>query len=58
LMNYLRTTLRNFNIQVNTRIDEQTVVKKPYTAIEKFQHMAAKNPQLLELRKRLNLELD
>ncbi|UEG52616.1 DNA polymerase III subunit gamma/tau [Mucilaginibacter daejeonensis] len=58
LMNHLRTTLRNFSIEVNTRIDEQTVVRKPYTALEKFQHMAAKNPQLLELRKRLNLELD
>jgi DNA polymerase III subunit gamma/tau len=58
LMNHLRTTLRNFDIEVRTRIDEQAVVKKPYTALEKFQHMAAKNPQLAELRKRFNLELD
>ncbi|QJD95205.1 DNA polymerase III subunit gamma/tau [Mucilaginibacter robiniae] len=58
LMNHLRTKLRNFSIEVNTRIDEQTVVRKPYTALEKFQHMAAKNPQLVELKKRFNLELD
>ena len=58
LMNHLRTTLRNFDIEVNTRIDEQTVVRKPYTSIEKFQHMAAKNPQLMELKKRFNLEFD
>ncbi|WP_345953294.1 DNA polymerase III subunit gamma/tau [Mucilaginibacter sp. PAMB04168] len=58
LMNHLRTTLRNFDIEVTTRIDEQTVVKKPYTAMEKFQHMAAKNSQLMELKKRFNLELD
>jgi DNA polymerase-3 subunit gamma/tau len=41
-----------------TRLDEQAVVKRPYTAAEKFQHMAAKNPQLMELKKRFNLELD
>jgi len=58
LMNHLRTTLRNFDIDVQTRIDEQTVVRKPYTSIEKFQHMAAKNPQLIELKKRFNLEFD
>jgi DNA polymerase-3 subunit gamma/tau len=58
LMNHLRTTLRNFDIEVNTRIEESTVVRKPYTAIEKFQHMAAKNPQLIELKKRFNLEFD
>jgi DNA polymerase-3 subunit gamma/tau len=58
LMNHLRTTLRNFDVEVSTRIDEQTVVRKPYTSIEKFQHMAAKNPQLIELKKRFNLEFD
>ncbi|MFD1258817.1 DNA polymerase III subunit gamma/tau [Mucilaginibacter terrae] len=58
LMNYLRTILRNFDIEVNTRIDEQTVVRKPYTSLEKFQHMASKNPQLIELKKRFNLEFD
>ncbi len=58
LLNYLRTTLRNFDIEVNARVEETTVVRKPYTAIEKFQHLAAKNPQLLELRARFNLDFD
>jgi DNA polymerase-3 subunit gamma/tau len=58
LLNYLRKTLRNYNIEVNTRIDEQVRVKRPYTAQEKYQHMAAKNPQLAELRKRFNLDFD
>ncbi|WP_295771367.1 DNA polymerase III subunit gamma/tau [uncultured Mucilaginibacter sp.] len=58
LMNHLRTTLRNFDIEVNTKVDELVVVRKPYTAIEKFQHMAAKNPQLLELRKTFGLDFD
>jgi DNA polymerase-3 subunit gamma/tau len=58
LLNYLRQTLKNYNIEVNTRIDEQVRVKRPYTAQEKYQHMAAKNPQLAELRKRFNLDFD
>jgi DNA polymerase-3 subunit gamma/tau len=58
LLNYLRTTLKNFDITVQTRVDEQMVSKRPYTASEKYQHMASKNPQLAELRKRFNLELE
>jgi DNA polymerase-3 subunit gamma/tau len=58
LLNYLRTALKNFDITVQTRVDEQLVSKRPYTASEKFQHMAAKNPQLAELRKRFNLEFE
>ena len=58
LLNYLRTTLRNFDIEVNARVDEQVVVKRPYTSQEKFNHMAAKNPQLAELRKMFNLDFD
>lgn len=58
LLNYLRSTLKNFDIDVVTRIDEQVVTKRPYTSQEKFNHMAAKNPQLLELKKRFNLDFD
>jgi DNA polymerase-3 subunit gamma/tau len=57
-LNHMRTTLRNFDLEVNTRIDKQTAAKRPYTAQEKYQHMAAKNPQLEELRKRFNLDFD
>jgi len=58
MLNYLRSTLKNFTIEVNARVDEQKVVRKPYTAPEKFQHMAARNPQLLELKSRFNLDFD
>ena len=58
MLNYLRSNLKNFNIELNPRIDEQTVVKRPYTNQEKFQHMAAKNPALMELRKRFNLDFE
>lgn len=58
ILNYLRTSLRNFDIEVHTRIDEIKAVKRPYTTQEKFQHMASKNPQLAELRRRFNLDVD
>lgn len=58
LLNFLRVGLKNFNIEVITRIDEIRAVKRPYTNTEKYQHMASKNPQLAELRRRFNLDLD
>lgn len=58
ILNYLRSNLKNFSIEINSRVDEQVMVKKPYTNQEKFQHMAAKNPQLMELKRRFNLDFD
>ena len=58
LLNFLRTSLRNFDIEVHTRVDEIMASKRPYTTSEKFQHMATKNPQLAELKRRFNLDLD
>lgn len=58
LLNFLRTTLRNFNIEVTARIDEKEVVKRPYTAIEKFQYMAQKNPAMMDLKNKFNLDFD
>jgi DNA polymerase-3 subunit gamma/tau len=58
LLNYLRSSLKNFTIDVNPRVEEQVVSKRPYTSQEKFQYMAAKNPELIELRKRFNLDFD
>lgn len=56
--NFLRSKLNNFTIEVNARVDEREVVRKPYTSIEKFQYMAARNPELMELRNRFNLDFD
>ncbi|MDB5006393.1 MAG: polymerase subunit gamma/tau [Mucilaginibacter sp.] len=58
LLNFLRTTLRNFNIEVSVLVDEKAVVKRPYTAAEKFQHMAAKNPAIVDLKNKFNLDFD
>jgi len=57
-LNYMRSTLKNFDLEVNARVDKQVATKRPYTDLEKYQHMAAKNPQLAELRKRFNLDFD
>jgi len=58
LLNYIRLSLRNFNIEVSARIDEKAVVKRPYTTIEKFQYMAAKNPAMVDLKNKFNLDFD
>jgi DNA polymerase-3 subunit gamma/tau len=58
LLNFLRLGLRNFGIEVSARIDEKAFVKRPYTSIEKFQHMAAKNPAILDLKNKFNLDFD
>lgn len=57
LMNFLRSELKNFSIEVKARIEEITATRRPYTDVEKFQHMNAKNPQLTELYKRFNLDI-
>ncbi|MFD2866203.1 DNA polymerase III subunit gamma/tau [Mucilaginibacter antarcticus] len=57
-LNHMRSALKNFDLDVNARIDKQVAIKRPYTAQEKYQHMVAKNPQLDELRKRFNLDFD
>ncbi|MCC8408711.1 DNA polymerase III subunit gamma/tau [Mucilaginibacter sp. UR6-1] len=58
LLNYLRSNLKNFDLDIITRIDEVQANRKPYGAKEIFQYMAAKNPQLVELKNKLNLEID
>lgn len=58
LLNFLRTRLQNFKIDIVTKVAEQTGKKKLYTSTEKYQHMVDKNPKLEEFRKRFNLDLD
>ena len=58
ILNYLRTRLNNFSIQLETIIVEQMEIKKPYTSTDKYQFMAKKNPSLETFRKTFNLDLD
>ena len=57
ILNYLRVELQNFSLDIETRQVEQSATRKPYTAQEKYQVMAAKNPALETLRKTFNLGL-
>ena len=58
LMEFLRTRLNNFHFQLETLVLEMEEVKQLYTPQEKFKHMAEKNPALLDLRQRLDLDID
>ena len=58
LMEFLRTRLNNFQFQLETLVLEMEEVKQLYTPQEKFKHMAEKNPALLDLRQRLDLDID
>jgi DNA polymerase-3 subunit gamma/tau len=57
LATFLRQSLRNASIQIASEIVESTSERRPYTAQEKFEYLANKNPILLELRDKLGLEL-
>ncbi|OAQ41758.1 hypothetical protein A5893_01185 [Pedobacter psychrophilus] len=58
LMNHLRTTLKNFQITLETIIVDKPQEKKLYTSKDKYQHLLAKNPKLDDFRKVFNLDLD
>jgi DNA polymerase-3 subunit gamma/tau len=57
LATFLRQRLRNTLIQIVSEIVESSTERRPYTAQEKFEYLANKNPALLELRDKLGLEL-
>ncbi|MES3019187.1 MAG: DNA polymerase III subunit gamma/tau [Bacteroidota bacterium] len=58
LLNFLRTELKNFGIELTTKHVENTAKKRLYTSTEKYNHMVEKNPKLEEFRRRFNLDID
>lgn len=58
LMSFLRVTLKNADLQLETIIVETKREKKLYTDNEKFDFLAAKNPYLKDLKMRLDLDSD
>ncbi|MEJ7694471.1 DNA polymerase III subunit gamma/tau [Daejeonella sp.] len=58
LLNFLRTELKNFSIELIIRLVENTTKKRLYTSTEKYNHMVEKNPKLEEFRRRFNLDID
>ncbi len=58
LLNFLRSTLKNFDIQVSTKRAENTQKKRIYTNKDKYSYLVDKNPQLEEMRRRFNLDIN
>ncbi|MEO6520329.1 MAG: DNA polymerase III subunit gamma/tau [Mucilaginibacter sp.] len=58
ILNFLRTSLKNFDLDIQTRVDEIQATKRLYSAQDKYAHMATKNPELAELKRRFNLEIE
>lgn len=54
---FLRQKLQNASIQVTAEIATQEVERRPYSAQEKFEYLAKKNPALWDLKEKLGLDL-
>ncbi len=55
---YLRDLLKNRKITMHTRLYQETERKKAYGRVEQFKMMTEKNPTLLKLKERFDLELN
>lgn len=58
LTEYLREKLGNSKINITSEVKAVQSRKIAYTNKEKFDHLAEKNPILLELKERLGLDTD
>lgn len=58
LLNFLRSSLNNFDIQVVSKKGENTHKKRIYTNKDKYAYLVEKNPLLEEMRKRFNLDIN
>ncbi|UKJ08663.1 DNA polymerase III subunit gamma/tau [Solitalea lacus] len=60
MLRFLKNKLQNSGIKIDAVIGqgEEQVKKTLYTSTDKFKYLADKNPNLLELRRRLDLEID
>jgi DNA polymerase-3 subunit gamma/tau len=54
---YLRQQLQNNTIQITAEIVETQLERRPYTAQEKFEYLANKNPALWDLKEKLGMDL-
>jgi len=57
LLNYLRASLKNYNIDLSIEVDEAEVKRYAYTPREKFEKLKEKNPLIETLRKEFDLDL-
>jgi DNA polymerase-3 subunit gamma/tau len=58
MMGFLRTRLKNDQIQLRTVISANSMEQKPYTPLEKYKQLAGKNPDLIKFKDQLGLEID
>jgi len=58
LLNFLRTALKNFSLQITSKKAENNTKKRIYTNKDKYAYMVDKNPQIEVLRKRFNLDIN
>jgi hypothetical protein len=56
LISWLRKELRNSGIELNTKIERVETERTHYNDSEKLQMMMQKNPELLELKQKFNLD--
>jgi len=57
LLGYLRQKLNNYNVDIKTYIEKDSEEKGVYTPADKYKKLAAKNPLIEELKKKLDLDL-
>lgn len=58
LLSFLRDQLDNPKISIQTEMADTFQDDTPYTPMEKYRKMAEKNPNLVNLKEKLNLEID
>lgn len=58
ILSFLRKELNNYSIQLQTVINKNPEITKPFTPQEKFKKMAEKNPAIKKLKNEFDLEID
>jgi DNA polymerase III subunit gamma/tau len=58
LLTYLRTRLHNFSVQLQTDVVATDEGNSLYTGYDKFKRMAEKNPLLIKLKQKLELDIE
>lgn len=58
LLRFMREKLNNYSLVFTPRVTEIQSATEPYSAQEKFAYMAEKNPILVQLKERLDLEIN
>ncbi|WP_040254593.1 DNA polymerase III subunit gamma/tau [Psychroserpens mesophilus] len=58
LMEYLRKTLRNYDLKLDISVNEELAKKYAYTTLEKYEKLKEKNPSIELLRKTFGLDIN